>query len=149
MPKFWEPSFWEVTDSFVFLEYRSLGASRNLLQQLLACLNFTLDSEDLFCWYKRKKWFLWTMAAAQAAENHDDEWGLTWYLRWGISTSITTLTYSQNSVVADALSLKISPMEYLSNDREHCPDSHKNSHKPCNETGHSALSLTDSQWKQG
>ena len=27
---------------------------------------------------------LWTMAAAQAAENHGDEWGLTWYSQWGI-----------------------------------------------------------------
>ena len=47
-----EPSFWEVMDSFVLLAYASLAASRTLLQQLLACLNFTLDSEDLFCWYK-------------------------------------------------------------------------------------------------
>ena len=53
-------------DSFVLLAYASLAASRTLLQWLLACLNFTLDSEDWFCWYKRKKWFLWTMAAAQA-----------------------------------------------------------------------------------
>ena len=36
-----EPSFWKVMDSFA-----SLAASRNLLQRLLACLNFTLDSED-------------------------------------------------------------------------------------------------------
>ena len=50
-----EPSFWEVMDSFVLVAYASLTASRTLLQQLLACLNFTLDSEDLFCWYKRKK----------------------------------------------------------------------------------------------
>ena len=47
-----EPSFWEVIDSFVLVAYASLAASRTLLQQLLACLNFTLDSEDLFCWYK-------------------------------------------------------------------------------------------------
>ena len=47
-----EPSFWEVMDSFVLLAYASLAASRTLLQRLLACLNFTLDSEDLFCWYK-------------------------------------------------------------------------------------------------
>ena len=47
-----EPSFWEVIDSFVLLAYASLAASRTLLQRLLACLNFTLDSEDLFCWYK-------------------------------------------------------------------------------------------------
>ena len=41
-----EPSFWKVMDSFVLLAYASLAASRNLLQRLLACLNFTLDSED-------------------------------------------------------------------------------------------------------
>ena len=46
-----QPSFWEVMDSFVLLAYASLAASRTLLQQLLACLNFTLYSEDLFCWY--------------------------------------------------------------------------------------------------
>ena len=60
--KSWEPSFWEVMDSFVLVAYASLAASRTLLEQLLACLNFTLDS-DLFCWYKRKKWFLCTITA--------------------------------------------------------------------------------------
>ena len=43
---------------YTFLLARaSLAASRTLLQQLLACLNFSLDSEDLFCWYKRKSDF--------------------------------------------------------------------------------------------
>ena len=50
-----EPSFWEVMDSFDLLAYASLAASRTYFQRLLDCLNFTLDSEDLFCWYKRKK----------------------------------------------------------------------------------------------
>ena len=45
-----EPSFWEVMDSFVLLAYASLAASRTLLQQLLACLKFMSDSEDLFRW---------------------------------------------------------------------------------------------------
>ena len=56
-----EPSFWEVMDSFVLLGLASLGISRSLLQRLQACLNFTLDSEDLFFWYKRKSDFyeLW------------------------------------------------------------------------------------------
>ena len=36
-------------DSFALVEYASLAASRTFLQQLLACLNFTLDSQDLFC----------------------------------------------------------------------------------------------------
>ena len=50
-----EPSFWEVMDSFVLVAYASLATSRTLLQQLLTCLNFTLNSEDILCWYKRKK----------------------------------------------------------------------------------------------
>ena len=47
-----DSSFWEVMDSFVLLAYVSLAASRTVLQQLLACLNFTLDSENLSLWYK-------------------------------------------------------------------------------------------------
>ena len=50
-----EPSFWEVMDSFVSLAYASLAASRTFLQQLLACQNFTLESEDFSLWYKQKK----------------------------------------------------------------------------------------------
>ena len=42
-----EPSFWEVMDSFLLLAYISLGVSRTLLQRLLACLKFTLYSDDL------------------------------------------------------------------------------------------------------
>ena len=53
-----EPSFWEVMDSSVLVAYASLTASRTFLQRLLACLNFTLDSEDLSFWHKQKKWFL-------------------------------------------------------------------------------------------
>ena len=51
-PKSREPRLWEMMDSSVLLAYASLAALRTLL---LACLNFTLDSEDLFCWYKQKK----------------------------------------------------------------------------------------------
>ena len=47
-----EPSFWEVIDSFVLLAHASLTASRTLLQRFLACLNFTLESEDFSLWYK-------------------------------------------------------------------------------------------------
>ena len=49
--------FWEVIESFVLVAYASLAASRILLQWLLAYLNFTLDSENLFCWPKKKKDF--------------------------------------------------------------------------------------------
>ena len=40
-----EASFWKVMNSFVLVAYASLATSRTLLQRLLACLNFTLDSE--------------------------------------------------------------------------------------------------------
>ena len=69
-------------DSFVLLAYTSFAASRTLLQQLLACLNFILDSEDLFCWYKQKTNFyeLWqlqkqrkTMDMSEASPDTYDE----------------------------------------------------------------------------
>ena len=85
-PKVLTAKFLGNNGSFVILAYASLAASRTLLQQLLACLNFTLESEDLSLWYKRKKWFLWIIVAAQAAENYGDEWRLTWYFLWGIYT---------------------------------------------------------------
>ena len=88
---------WEVIDYFLrsdilfyLLTYASLAASRTLLKQLTTSLNFTLDSEDLFWWYKQKNWFLWTISAEQAAKNHRDKWELAWYLRLGIYTSIPT-----------------------------------------------------------
>ena len=41
--------------------------------------------------------------------NHGDEWGLTWYLGWGIYTSIPTWIHSQMSLaLAETPSLKIS-----------------------------------------
>ena len=45
-----ERSYGEAMDAFVLLAYANLAASRTLLQRLLACLNFTLDSEDLSFW---------------------------------------------------------------------------------------------------
>ena len=40
--------------SFVLWGCTCLAASKTFLQGLLTCLNFTLDSKDLFCWYKQK-----------------------------------------------------------------------------------------------
>ena len=48
----------------ILLAYTSFPASRTLLHQLLTCLNFHLDLNDSF-------WYLWTMAAVQAPENHE------------------------------------------------------------------------------
>ena len=64
---------WSRCSRFTFLE-NTIGNSpkvaratflwsdgRTLLEQLLVCLSFILDSEDLFCWYKQKSDFyeLW------------------------------------------------------------------------------------------
>ena len=46
-----EPSFWEMINSFVLVAYTSLAASGTFLHRLIACLNFTLDSKDLFYWH--------------------------------------------------------------------------------------------------
>ena len=59
-PKALRPKFLGSDGVFVLLEYASLAASTTLLQQLIACLKFTLDSEDSFCWFKGKKQFLRT-----------------------------------------------------------------------------------------
>ena len=104
----WEQGFWELMDSFVSLAYGSLAASRTLLQQLLACLNFTLDLEDLFCWYKRKKISM-NYGTRTSSWKPLRWWGLTWYLQWGVSTSVSTRTHLQSSLAAaEALNLKIS-----------------------------------------
>ena len=79
-----EPSLLKMIDSFALLTWAGLTDLRTLLQWLLG---FLIDSEDWFCWYKTKEWFVWAIVAAQAAENHGDEWGLTWYLQWEIDTS--------------------------------------------------------------
>ena len=38
-------------------------------------------------------------------------------------------------------------MKHLSNDYKDHLNQHENNHKLCNETGHSVLSLLESQWK--
>ena len=42
-----------------FISISSLEAFRTFLKQLLACLNFTVDSEDLFCWYNSDFYETW------------------------------------------------------------------------------------------
>ena len=86
------------------------------------------------------------MVAVKAAEKHGDDWGLTWYLFWGIYTIIPTWSHSQNSLApAETLSLKISFhgtslkwWQRLSQLPQEC-------HKLCSEMGHPLLSLIESQ----
>ena len=50
-------------DSFIVLAYASLTVSRTLSQWFLACLNFTLEPENLSFWYKQENDFyeLWQL----------------------------------------------------------------------------------------
>ena len=102
----WELSFWEMMDCFVLLAYASLAASRTLFNASLSELYLKFRRFILLA--QTKKWFLWTMAAAKAAENCSHEWGLTWFFRWRIYTSFPSWTHLQNLPAAEALSLKIS-----------------------------------------
>ena len=74
--------------------------------QILTITYLTLDSEDLFCCYARKKWFPWIMAAAQASENHGDEaWSdEEWRRDVYINSNLNILPKSL--AAAEALSLK-------------------------------------------
>ena len=75
----------------------------------LSELYFRFGRSILLVQTNKNLWYLWTMAAAQAAENNRNEWGLTWYLWWGIHTLVSTWFHSLNSLVAEeALSLRIS-----------------------------------------
>ena len=77
-----------------------------------------------------------------------DDWDFTWYLQWGMYTSIPTWTHSQNSLAAaKALSLKISSHRISIKWSQRLSNQHKNSHKLCDETRHLVLSLTESQQK--
>ena len=79
------------------------------------------------------------MVAKQAAENHGDKWGLTWYLQWA------QWTHLQNSLAAtEALSIKYPPVEHLSNDDKDHTNQQKNSHKLCNEIRNPVLRLLKS-----
>ena len=65
--------------SFVLLAYANLIASRILLQQLLAAMNFTLDSDGSSFWYKKSDFYkLWqqhkqTMEISEAWPDTFDE----------------------------------------------------------------------------
>ena len=92
-------------DSFLLLAYASLKASRILLQQLAAYLNFNLDSEVLFCWCKPNKWFLWT--CQQHKQLKSMEMSEAWFDTY--DERFLTWNHSQKSLVAvEAPNFKIS-----------------------------------------
>ena len=93
---------------FCFISMCKFGSFKNPFAMITSLSELYFRIRRFIFWYKQNKWFLWTMAAAQAAENYGDKWDVTWYFPWGIYTSIPTWTHSQNSLAAaEAPSLKI------------------------------------------
>ena len=76
------------------------GSFKNPFAMITSLSEIYFRSRRFILLWKMTKWFLWAMAAAQAAENQGDEWGLTWYFLWGTYTSIPTWTHSQTSLAA-------------------------------------------------
>ena len=90
------------------------------------------------------------MATAQALENNGGEWGLTWYLWWGIYKTIPTWTHLQNPVAAvevETLISKISSKKNISQMIEKINPVRMRSHCLWYDIGHPLLSLRESQLK--
>ena len=117
-----EPSISEVIDPFILLEYAILAVSKTLLQWLLACPNFTLDSEDWIWWYKQKKWFLWVMTVAQAAENL-----ILMISDIYINSNLNPLKKFTSS--SKSTKFKVTSHGYISNDYEDHATQHENNHQ--------------------
>ena len=60
-------------DSFVLVAYLSLVALRTLLQQFTSLPELYFKLRRFILLVHRKRLYLQTMAAAQAAENHGDD----------------------------------------------------------------------------
>ena len=129
-----EPSFREVMDStklaYVLVAYASLAVSSILLQQLLASLHLTLDSEDLFCWQKQK-----IEVTSMNCGSSTQSWKP---LRWVRLHLIFTMRDTYNNSNLNPLRKFNSssrstkhylPMEHLSNYHEDPPNQHDNTHK--------------------
>ena len=131
--------------SFVLLAYASLAVSRTLLLRLLACLNVTLDSEDLFCWCKRKKkdfYDLWQQHKQLKTMEVRLDLIFTMrdtYINSNLNPLIKFPSSSRSTEFKDILPWNISQMIN--------PNQCENSHKLNDEVGHPVLNLTESQWK--
>ena len=109
-------------DSFVLLAYVSLAASRTLLQQLLACLNFTLESEDLCFWYEQKKIISINYGCSTSS------WKPWRWVRFDMILFMRDIYISSN---LNHLQNSLAAAEHWVKD----PNKHKNSHKQCDERG--------------
>ena len=145
-PKAARVKFLESDSLSCFISIKNFGSFRNTFAANTSLFKFHSLADDLFCYCKRSKWFLWAMTAAQAAENHGHVWDFTW-LRWGIYTSIPTWTHKLQYQQLKHKVYIYRSMEHLFNDHKDRFSQHENSHKLWDEEEHSVLRLKQSRWK--
>ena len=85
---------------FCFISISKFGSFKNPFATFISLTKLLFRCRRFILLVQQKKWFLSTMAASQAVENHGDEWGFSWYLEWGIYTSIPIWNHQQSSVTA-------------------------------------------------
>ena len=132
-------------DSFVLWGYTCLAASKTLLQELLTCLNFTLDSKDLFCWYKQKmnygsstsSWKPWRSVRLDLILTMSNI-----YINSNLNPHTKFTSSSRSTEFKDILSWKISHMITKT-----IPISTKIVKSFVIKWWHLAVCLTESQWK--
>ena len=63
---------------FCFSSIWKFASSKNPFETITSLSELYFRFRRSILLVETKTWFLWIMAAAQAAENHGTEWGLTW-----------------------------------------------------------------------
>ena len=114
--KSWEPSFWEVINSFDLLAYASLAASRTLTKWLLACLNFTLDLKYFSVGTNEKNDFynLW--------QQHKQLKTMDIWVTLDLILTMRDIYINSNLNPLTKFTSRYPPMEQLSNDHEDWSD---------------------------
>ena len=118
---------------FCFIRISKFSSFKNPIAMIssLSELHFRCRKITLLL---HRRWLLWAIGAAHATKNHENEWGLTWYLKWGIYTLIPIWIKAQNLEAAtEKPTSKIScHVACLKLSQDHL-NLHENSYKLCNE----------------
>ena len=83
--------FWGDLELLCFIFIKKIDRFKSPFPKITSLSGLTLNTIDLHCYYKYRKWFLWVMPQIKAVVIHRNEWSLTWYFWWEIYTSIPNL----------------------------------------------------------
>ena len=90
LPKLQAAKFPGSDKLFCFISICKFGSFKNPFATITSLSELYFRFRRLFCWYKQIKMIF---VNKQHKQLKTMEWGLTWYLRWGINTSIPTWTH--------------------------------------------------------